>query len=101
MTYENISWALYKAYEHFVEANNIVNKIFKEKFNKDKYVNVVNKHINFFSEFDLNKWSLELSDKKDPIIDCVQKKYVSTYFLDHFLCKIQRAHSFLPTGFPG
>ena len=56
-----------KAYEHFVEANNIVNKNFKEKFKKDKYINVVIKRINFFSEFDLNKWSLELSDKKDPI----------------------------------
>jgi len=56
-----------KAYEHFVEANDIVDKIFKEKFKKDKYINIVNKRINFFSEFDLNKWSLELSDKKDPI----------------------------------
>ena len=56
-----------KAYKYFVEVNNIVHKIFKEKYKKDKYIDTINKRINFFSEFELNKWSLELSEKKDPI----------------------------------
>ena len=56
-----------KAYEYFVEANSIVYKTFKEKYKKDNYIDAINKRINFFSEFDLNKWSLELSEKKDPI----------------------------------
>ena len=55
-----------KAYDHFVEANTLINESFKEEFKKERYIDTVNKRLTFFSEFELKKWSLKFSEERGP-----------------------------------
>ena len=56
-----------KSFEYFVKANNSIFKIFKKKYKKENYLNLINKRIEFYSKFNIKKWNLNLSEQNDPI----------------------------------
>ena len=56
-----------KAYECFLNSNNVVNKIFGNKFKKERYLDIIKKRIDFFSSFKLNSWRSASSSNDDPI----------------------------------
>tara|TARA_B100001057_G_C22784448_1_gene924984 strand:+ start:1019 stop:1225 length:207 start_codon:yes stop_codon:yes gene_type:complete len=50
-SYDNIG-KYDKSFEFFLEANNFIHKIYKEKFKKENYINLITNRINFYSKFD-------------------------------------------------
>jgi len=56
-----------KAYDCFLNSNNVVNKIFENKFKKERYIDIIKKRIDFFSNFKLDSWKSTNSSNDDPI----------------------------------
>ena len=56
-----------KAYKCFLNSNNVVNKIFGNKFKKEKYLDIIKKRINFFSSSKLDNWGSSSTSNNDPI----------------------------------
>ena len=56
-----------KAYDCFLNSNNVVNKIFEHKFKKERYINIIKKRIDFFSNFKVDSWKPTSSSNDDPI----------------------------------
>ena len=56
-----------KAYDCFVNLNNSIYQSFKETYKKERYIDIINKRINFFSKSDFDKRDLKISKKNDPI----------------------------------
>ena len=65
-SYDNIG-EYNKSYDCFVEANNSIYKIYKDKFNKENYIDLVNKRIDYYSKLDLEKWNSMGVEKDEPI----------------------------------
>jgi len=56
-----------KAYKCFLNSNNVINRIFGNKFKKERYIDIIKKRINFYSNFKLNRWRSISSSNNDPI----------------------------------
>ena len=65
-SYDNIG-EYEKSFNYFVEANNSIYQIYKNKYKKENYINLIKNRINFYSKFHLKKLETKFSKKNDPI----------------------------------
>ena len=56
-----------KAYNCFLNSNNVINKIFGNRYKKEIYINIIKERINFYRNFKLNSWGSISSSNNDPI----------------------------------
>ena len=57
-----------KAYEAFRLANNQINSFFQKEFNKENFINFINKRYEYFTSKNVKNWVIEKKDKnKSPI----------------------------------
>jgi tetratricopeptide (TPR) repeat protein len=56
-----------KAYNCFLDSNNVINKIFGNRYKKEIYIDIIKERINFYHNFKLNSWGSISSSDNDPI----------------------------------
>jgi tetratricopeptide (TPR) repeat protein len=56
-----------KAYNCFLDSNNVINKIFGNRYKKEIYIDIIKERINFYHNFKLNSWGSISSSNNDPI----------------------------------
>mgnify|MGYP001255651356 FL=1 len=56
-----------KAYNCFLDSNNVINKIFGNRYKKEIYIDIIKERINFYHNFKLNSWKSIRSSNNDPI----------------------------------
>jgi len=56
-----------KAYNCFLDSNNVINKIFGNRYKKEIYLDIIKERINFYHNFKLNNWGSISSSDNDPI----------------------------------
>ncbi len=56
-----------KSFNCFVEANNSTYQIYKNKYNKEYYIDLINQRIKFYSKFELKKSNYKFQKQINPI----------------------------------
>ncbi len=57
-----------KAFEIFQNSNNQIYKIYKNKYNKDNYIQLINKRSDYFTKKNVRKWNdIKVDSKNEPI----------------------------------
>lgn len=75
-----------QAYEYFKKSNDTINDLAKEKFDKNIFINLVKKRMEFFKSFNFKNWgSLKISKKSDDPIFLVGFPRSGTTLLDTIL----------------
>jgi tetratricopeptide (TPR) repeat protein len=74
-----------KAYESFQSANNQINSFFQKKYNKENYINFVNKRNEYFTLKNVKNWVTEKEDKKETPIFLIGFPRSGTTLLDTIL----------------
>ena len=74
-----------KAYETFRFANDQINSFFKKKYNKENFINFVNKRNEYFTLKNVKNWVIEKKDKKKSPIFLVGFPRSGTTLLDTIL----------------
>lgn len=56
-----------KAYNCFLTSNKFINRIFENRFKKERYINIIKKRIEFYSNFKLDSWKSISSSNNETI----------------------------------
>ena len=64
-SYDNIS-EYEKSFKFFSEANNLIYQIYKNKYKKENYIDLVNQRIKYYLKLDIKKWNIEFPKQNDP-----------------------------------
>jgi tetratricopeptide (TPR) repeat protein len=74
-----------KAYESFQSANNQINSFFQKKYNKENYINFINKRNEYFTLKNVKSWVTEKEDEKETPIFLIGFPRSGTTLLDTIL----------------
>ena len=57
-----------KAFETFQNSNNQIYKIYKKKYNKNNFINLINKRSDYFNKENISKWNkIDIKSKNEPV----------------------------------
>ena len=55
-----------KSFKFFSDANNLIYQIYKNKYKKENYIDLVNQRIKYYLKLDIKKWNIEFPKQNDP-----------------------------------